>query len=79
MLIDNGHAAQHGPDNAEIALIRASNEQIVPRRSAALDFHWAAVNRSGPLAGEAFNCGRREAVLKNRIAVIVAKNAADSG
>lgn len=79
MLIDNGHTAQHCSDYAEIALVCSSNEQIVPRRSAAFDLDRTAVNRSGPLAGEAFNRGRREAVLKHCIAVVIAKNAADSG
>ena len=37
MLINNSHAAEHGADNTEIALIRARDKEIRPRGFAALD------------------------------------------
>ena len=46
MLINNGHTAEHGADNAEVALIGSGYKQILPRGSAALDLDRTAVHRS---------------------------------
>ncbi len=77
MLIHNRHSAQHRANYAEIALICSSNEEILPRRFAALDLDRAAIDRTGAFAGEAFDGQRGEAVLKDRILAVITEDLLD--
>ena len=74
MLVHNSHATEHGPDNTQIALIRARNKEVRPGGSAALNLDWATVHGSTPFFRKSLNGHGREAVLKDRTLGIIAKD-----